>query len=189
LGLTYSPLALRIWYLSGAMMTAAWLGQGTIFLLIRRRGVAPALTAGLLAVSLLSAFLVFTAPVATGPGVFDITRPISAQYRDIMTRGGLMTALTVVLNIYGTIALVGGALYSAYLFWRKHVLVQRMVGNILIASGAMLPAMAGSFVKLGLADWLYVSELLGAVIMFAGFLLATANKPAVRRAGAVSTTR
>jgi len=45
------------------------------------------------------------------------------------------------LNIYGTLALVGGAIYSAYIFWRKRVLFHRMIGNILIAAGALAPAM------------------------------------------------
>ena len=33
--------------------------------------------------------------------------------------------------------------------------------------------------RAGLVDWLYVSELLGAILMFAGFMMATAGKPAV----------
>ena len=41
-------------------------------------------------------------------------------------------------NIYGLLTLVGGAIYSAYLFWRKRVLPNRVIGNILIAAGALL---------------------------------------------------
>ncbi len=92
-----------------------------------------------------------------------------------------MTLLTILLNIYGTIALVGGAIYSAYLFWRKKVLANRMIGNLLIAAGALMPAMAGSFVKAGLVDLLYLSEFVGVVLMYAGFLLATAEQPAGKR--------
>ena len=55
LGLTFSGLVLKLWYLSGAMLTAAWLGQGTIHLLVRKRGVALTLTGILTAVSLLAA--------------------------------------------------------------------------------------------------------------------------------------
>jgi hypothetical protein len=53
-----------------------------------------------------------------------------------------------------------------------------MLGNLLIAAGALMPAMAGSFVKAGLVDWLYVSEFLGVVMMYAGFILATSSQPA-----------
>jgi len=34
------------------------------------------------------------------------------------------------------------------------VLANRVVGNILIATGTLVPAMAGSFIKAGLVDWL-----------------------------------
>ena len=62
------------------------------------------------------------------------------------------------------------ASYSAYLFWRKEILSNRMFGNILIAIGALSPAMGGSFLKAGLFDFLYLSELAGIILMFAGFL-------------------
>jgi hypothetical protein len=91
--------------------------------------------------------------------------------------------LTILFNTYGTLTLVGGALYSAYLFWRKRILVHRMAGNILIAVGAFMPAMAGSFIKIGLVDMLYVSEFTGVVLMYAGFILATS----VQRAPALAS--
>lgn len=182
---TYSPWVLKMWYLGGAMLTAAWLGQGSIHLLVRKRGVAPTLTVILGLVSLLAAGLVFSAPVTAA--AYDLSLPASGQYHDILVRSGLIRALTVFLNIYGTLGLVGGALYSAFLFWRKNVLANRMVGNILIAAGAMMPAMGGSFIKAGLPDWLYLSEFLGAVIMFGGFIAATSAQPV--KAGRQASTK
>ena len=173
LGLTFSGLVLKLWYLSGAMLTAAWLGQGTVHLLVRRRGIAWALTGILTAVSLLAATLVLLAPLTPAAASYDVTQPISSQYKDVLTRGGLTIALTIILNIYGTLTLVGGAILSAILFWRKKVLFNRMIGNVLIAVGAMAPAMAGSFIKIGLVDLLYLSELIGVVLMYIGFLQAT----------------
>lgn len=174
---TFNVAALKVWYLSGAMLTAAWLGQGTIHLLVRRRGLANLLTGFLLLVSLVSVGLILVAPInAAAAASFNINSPVSAQYREIMVRNGAIIALTILLNIYGTIALVGGAIYSSFIFWRKKVLANRMYGNILIAAGALMPALGGSFIKSGLADWLYLSEFLGAVLMFTGFLKATASQ-------------
>jgi hypothetical protein len=173
LGLTFSGLVLKLWYLSGAMLTAAWLGQGTIHLLVRKRGVALTLTGILTAVSLLAAALVLSAPFTSAAASYHVTLPISSQYKDILTRGGLTIALTIILNIYGTLTLVGGAIYSAVIFWRKRILLNRMIGNVLIAVGALAPAMAGSFVKMGLVDGLYLSELIGVVVMYIGFFQAT----------------
>lgn len=174
---TFNPIALRLWYLTGAMLTAAWLGQGTINLLVRRRGIAPALNVLLTVVSMLAVILVFIAPITPAAANFNPSQPLSAQYKDILTRSGGMVLLTILLNTYGTFTLVGGAIYSAYIFWRKRVLFNRMVGNILIAAGAILPAVGGSFVNMGLPDYLYASEFLGAILMFMGFLQATATVP------------
>ncbi|MFM8321961.1 MAG: hypothetical protein ACKOC5_13690 [Chloroflexota bacterium] len=182
LAFTFNELVLKLWYLSGAMLTAAWLGQGTVYLLVRKARLADALAGVLLAASLLSLGLVLAAPLTGAQAGYDLARPVSLQYKDILVRSGPVTLLTILLNIYGTLGLVGGALYSAFLFWRKSILANRMLGNLLIAGGALLPAMAGSLVKAGLVDWLYASELLGSALMFAGFMLATSGKPAVQRA-------
>jgi hypothetical protein len=188
LSLTYDTMALKVWYLSGAMLTAAWLGQGTVFLLVRKKGVAATLAGLLVIVSLLAAGLILAAPVTPAAGSYQVTEAISAQYKDILVRSSLITLLTILLNIYGTITLVGGALYSAFLFWRKRVLINRLMGNILIAGGALLPAMAGSFVKAGLVDFLYLSEFLGVILMYTGFIQATASRP-VEKQAAISASR
>ncbi len=182
LAVNWSPLMLRLWYLCGAMLTAAWLGQGTIYLLIRKPGVAHALTVLLLIASVAAIGGVFAAPLDAS--AFRLGTPISGQYRDILTRSGLIVLLTILLNIYGTVGLIGGALWSAYLFWRKRVLPNRVLGNVFIAVGAFFPASAGTFIKLGFADWLYLSELLGACLMFLGFWFATQPQPAEKSATA-----
>jgi hypothetical protein len=174
LSLMYNPFVLKLWYLTGAMLTAAWLGAGTVQLLIRKGNTAQILTGILAAVSLLALVLVFVAPVNSV--AYEVTRPVSEQYKEILTRGGLIVLLTILLNIYGTITLVGGAIYSAFLFWRKKILANRMYGNILIAAGALSPALGGTFLRTGLIDFLYLSELIGAILMFFGFILATSGQ-------------
>jgi len=202
LSFTFSELALKVWYLCGAMLTAAWLGQGTVHLLVRKPKVASTLTVILAVVSLIAAALVFSVQIneqaaasynpalpasaynPAMPGAISPEGEAQPQYKAIMDTGGALLVMTILLNIYGTITLVGGAIYSAWLFWRKKVLLNRVLGNVLIAAGALMPAMGGTLLKAGLADWLYVSEFLGVVIMYSGFMLATASpvaepKPAV----------
>ncbi len=177
LSLTFNPWVLKLWYFAGAMLTAAWLGQGTVYLLVRRKKVAHVLMVFLGAVSLIALLLMIAAPLAPSAPAYNSAAPASAQYKDILVRNGLTILLTVLLNIYGTITLVGGALYSAYMFWRKSILANRLWGNILIAAGALLPASGGSYLMAGLVDWLYLSEFLGVILMYTGFRLATAARP------------
>jgi len=173
LGSTFNVFVLKTWYLTGAMLTAAWLGMGTVHLLVRKGNAAMILTWILTAVSVLAAILVFTAPAISSS--YNVVLPASEQYKDVLTRSGLIILLTILLNIYGTLTLVGGAIYSAFLFWRKKILANRMFGNILIAAGALSPALGGTLLKAGLTDMLYLSELIGAILMFIGFLMATSG--------------
>jgi hypothetical protein len=89
----------------------------------------------------------------------------------IITPG--VRSLTPFFNLYGTVALVGGAIYSAYSFWRKRILLHRTIGSILIAVGAIAPAFGGAFSRFGIPNALYIGELFGAVLMFMGFIQAT----------------
>ena len=174
LGLTFNVIVLKVWYLTGAMLTAAWLGMGTVHLLMRKGNTAQILTGIVAAVSVLALIIIFAAPVNSA--AYDVMRPVSEQYKEILTRSGLIILLTILLNLYGTITLVGGAIYSAFLFWRKKILANRMYGNILIAAGALSPALGGTFLRTGLVDFLYLSELVGAILMFIGFILATSGQ-------------
>jgi len=175
LAFAYSPFILHTWYLFGAILTPAWLGQGTVYLLVRRPRVADVLLVILTIASVFAAIKVFSLP--TNDALYDVTLPVSAQYQSVMERDSLTRAMLAVFATYGTITLVGGALYSAYIFWRKRIMPQRVLGNVLIAAGALSPALGGVLVTRGLGDYLFVSELLGAIIMFIGFRLATTQQP------------
>ena len=49
----------------------------------------------------------------------------------------------------------------------------RVVGNILIAAGALAIGSASTLTRLGFGGFLYLGELLAAITMFAGFLVAS----------------
>lgn len=167
----WSPIAFRLWYLCGAFLAAAWLGQGTLAFLGRRAWWVAALT-GLLALgSAYAAIRVFTAQL--DPALVAAGAPLTGR----VIRGTGVRTLTPFFNVYGTLALVGGAAWSAVRFARTRLLPHRVLGNVLIAIGALLPALGGSFSRLGVETILYASELLGAILMFIGFLVSTRSAP------------
>jgi hypothetical protein len=120
--------------------------------------------------SLYAAFRVFTATLDPSLMTTSVHTGSELSGHAIVTPG--VRGLTPIFNLYGTVTLVGGALYSAWIFWRKRVLLHRTIGNILIAVGALLPAFGGSFSRMGFSGALYVSEFLGAILLFIGFLRA-----------------
>ncbi|MDR7572706.1 MAG: hypothetical protein QN194_07240 [Armatimonadota bacterium] len=183
----WHPVAFRLWYLGGAVLSAAWIGQGTVHLLAgpRRRPLASALTGLLAAASLVASGLVFTVPLDAS--AFDPRRPLGVQYRAVLPPRAPVRRITPAFNIYGTAALVGGALYSAWLFRRRALAPHRVLGNLLIALGALTIALAGTLVRFGLGGVLALGELLAAALMCAGFLLAAG--PAAGRISASPARR
>jgi len=166
----WNELIFRMWYLFGAILVAAWLGQGTVYLLVKRKW-ANFLMAILLAASVYAVFRVFSAELDPSLITTSVHTGSELSGHAIITPG--VRTLTPFFNLYGTITLVGGALYSAWIFWRKRVLLHRTIGNILIAVGALAPAFGGTFSRFGIPGALYIGELAGVILIFLGFLRAT----------------
>lgn len=166
----WNSIVFRLWYLFGAILVAAWLGQGTVYLLAKRN-VANGLMALLVVGSLYAAFRVFTAQLDPTLLTTSVHTGSELSGHAIVTPG--IRTLTPIFNLYGVVTLVGGAVYSAWIFYRKRVLLHRVIGNILIAVGALAPAFGGAFSRFGIPGALYIGELLGAVLMFIGFIRAT----------------
>lgn len=172
----WNPLVFRLWYLFGALLVAAWLGQGTVYLLFKARS-ANLLMALLVIASLYGAVRIFTAELDPALMTSSLHTGSELSGHAILTPG--VRLLTPFFNLYGTLTLVGGAIYSAWIFWRKRVLLNRAVGNVLIAAGAILPAFGGLFSRIGIGSLLYVFEFLGALLIFIGYQRSiTPAKPA-----------
>ncbi len=166
----WNPLIFRMWYLFGAILVAAWLGQGTVYLLAKRKW-ANALAALLILGSVYATFRVFTAELDPTLMTSSVHTGSELSGHAIVTSG--IRTLTPIFNLYGTVTLVGGAVYSAYIFWRKRILLNRTLGNLLIAVGALAPAFGGAFSRFGIPGALYYGEFFGAILLFAGFIRAT----------------
>jgi len=166
----WNQFIFRSWYLFGAILVAAWLGQGTVYLLAKKR-IANITMTILLVASIYAAVRVFTAQL--DPSLLTASAHTGSELSGhaIVTSG--IRTLTPFFNIYGVVTLVGGAVYSAWIFFRKRVLLHRVIGNILIAVGALAPAFGGAFSRFGVPGALYIGELFGAVLMFIGFIRAT----------------
>jgi len=166
----WNSLVYRLWYLFGAILVAAWLGQGTVYLLAKKSW-ANGLMVILFLGSIYGVYKVFTAQLDPSLLTTSVHTGSELSGHAITTPG--VRTLTPIFNLYGTVTLVGGAVYSAWIFFRKRVLLHRTIGNILIAAGAIAPAFGGAFSRMGVPAALYIGELLGAVLMFIGFQRAT----------------
>jgi hypothetical protein len=157
----------RIWYYAGAMLAAAYFGQGTIYL-IAPRGLAHGSMAVLIALSLEGLGLALTVPV-------DMSK---ALQHGAVTGNGFplfMLFFLIPLNVYGTIALVGGALWSVVKLWPNPTTRRRAAGTLLIAVGGLVEALGGTANRMGIPGLLYVTEMVGVAIIFLGYLQTVAQ--------------
>ena len=77
--------------------------------------------------------------------------------------------LSPFINLYSVFFLVGGAAVSAWRFRSQPGNRDRYLGNILIAVGALLPGIGGTMTRAGYVEVLYVTELIGLLLIFAGY--------------------
>ena len=151
----------RAWYISGALFGGFPLAQGTVYLLFNRK-TADRLTAAVLSVALVASVCVLLSPVDT-----SLAEPHRLSGR--VLEWSWVRGFSPFINLYAVIFLVGGAVYSALKYRKMPDMTHRVIGNWLIAVGAILPGIGGSFTRFGHVEVLYVTELLGIVLIYFGY--------------------
>ena len=125
------------------------------------RRLANVLTAASLTLVIVAAILVILSPVNLA--ALDPVRPSGAVLAWSWVR-----LLTPFINVYAVFFLIGGAIRSAWRHYRERGHKYRAAGNALIAVGAILPGIGGSFAKAGMVEVLYVGECIGIMLIWLG---------------------
>ena len=177
----WTSVSFRAFYLFGAILNVPFLALGTVSLLAGERwgrwcgrGLA-----------LLGAF-------ATGIVV-------EAPFRSSLASAGLPAGkelfgpapriLAAVCSGVGSLVVIGGALWSAWRLWRGRRSVgaparpRLALGNVLIAAGTGVLGASGTFsARLGAARSFAITLVVGVVVLFAGFLVASSSSSGGRAA-------
>ena len=159
----------RAWYISGALLGGAPLAQGTVYLLQPRRR-AHVLTALLLTFVTIAATAVLLSPI-------DYTQVEGHRLTGRVFEWTWVRRFSPFINLYAVIFLIGGAIQSAIHYSGNPATRHRVVANVLIAVGAILPGIGGTATRMGYTEVLYVTELLGLLLIWAGYRLSV--RPAV----------
>lgn len=151
----------RAWYISGALFGGFPLAQGTVYLLLERKK-ADRLTAIVLSVALVASVFVLLTPI-------DTSLVEAHRLAGRVMEWSWVRAFSPFINLYAVIFLVGGAAYSALKYRKVPGMSDRVVGNWFIAIGALLPGIGGSFTRFGHVEVLYVTELVGIILIYIGY--------------------
>jgi hypothetical protein len=124
--------------------------------------------------SVMTAFWVAITPL--NGDAWQRGKDMTEIFKQILPEGGVRVFVPM-MNGWGTLLLLGGALYSGYLFRRKAVMPERVLGNWLIALGALFPAFTGLLIRAGKPEYKYAGDMLGVGFIYIGYLLATRSAP------------
>jgi hypothetical protein len=163
----------RLWYISGALMGAVFLAQGTVYLLIEKK-TADRMTAVLVVYLAIASLAVALTPIDT-----SLVEPY--RLSGTVMAWGWVRLFSPLVNIYALFWLVGGAVWSAIrYFLRAEGTERRVVGNTAIAVGALLPAIGGAFARFGRIEVAYVTELIGLALIWVGYrVIVTDSGPSI----------
>ena len=153
----------RAWYISGALMGGAPLAQGTAYLLLPRRR-AHALTALLVTTIAIAATAVILSPI-------DYTQVEPHRLTGRVFAWPWVRRFSPFINLYAVVFLIGGAILSAVRFSGQPATRHRVHANVLIAVGAILPGIGGTATRFGYTEVLYVTELIGLLLIWTGYRL------------------
>jgi hypothetical protein len=164
----------RAWYISGALLGGAPLAQGTVYLLLSRR------TAHTLTVVLLSFVAVASTAVLLSP--IDYSQVEAHRLTGRVLGWQWVRGFSPFVNLYAVVFLIGGAVLSALRYSGNPATRHRVVANVLIATGAILPGIGGTATRMGHTEILYVTELAGLLLTWAGYRLSVRPTPVVATA-------
>lgn len=159
----WHPVGFRAWYISGALLGGAPLATGTAYLLLRER------TADRLAIAVFSLVTVAAACVVLSP--LNVSQAEAHRLSGRVLEWQWVRGFSPFINTYAVVFLIGGAVLSAVRYFRRGDAPERVRGNTLIALGAILPGIGGSFTRLGYVEVLYVTELVGILLILSGYHL------------------
>jgi len=168
----------RAWYISGALLGAAPLAQGTVYLLLSRK-VAHALTGVLVAYVLVASLAVWLSPID-----YAAVEPHRLSGRVFAWQW--VRAFSPLVNLYAVVFLIGGAVLSALRYSADVSTRHRMWANVFIAVGAILPGIGGTATRMGHVEVLYVTELVGMLLTWTGYRIST--RPSGARAERLPAT-
>lgn len=157
----WNEINLKFWYIVGALLGGFPLAQGSVYLLTNK-WFGHITTIFFVSLIILASYYVIKTPV-TIPDNFNYGLTGS------VFEWKWVRQFSPLINVYSFLFLVGGALYSATKYYGLKDKKVYFKGNILIAIGALLPGIGGTFTRMGYVEVLFITELFGLILIYIGY--------------------
>jgi|GEM_PF-478378 len=177
----WTTIEYRIWYLTGAILAAPYLGMGTVYLLAPRRW-ADRLMTPVVIFTIYSVLRVLTVRLVPRtnwlPSNMSLDHWLLIAPNSAVVNAGShplmptdIVGVIIFLNSVGAFALVGGAAWSAWRFYKTRQNLPRLLSMLCLVVGGLAPTAAGSLTKFGISDTFFLLTFIGALFILAGYLI------------------
>ncbi|MBA2338459.1 MAG: hypothetical protein H0V96_12020 [Acidimicrobiia bacterium] len=186
LGFGWDQADFRLFYLLGGIANIPLLAAGSVALVVGDTA-GRRFKDGVVVFAILGAIVTLAAPISgTFPG--EGVPEGSELFAFTIEMGGVTVpgprVFAIIAGAVGTVVVVGLALMSAWRFRRSN---RRLAGgNLLITAGALAPAFGGTLTAIGEGSGFALSLLVGVVLLYAGYRLATSGRRAATPAAAAA---
>lgn len=170
----WDEVNLRFWYIIGALLGGFPLAQGSVYLLM------PKWFGHLTTIAICSLIVVASYYVIKTP--IEIPQDFDYRLTGAVFSWEWVRQFSPLINIYAFLFLFGGAIYSAASYYKVQGKRLYFKGNILIAIGALLPGIGGSFTRLGYVEVLFITELVGLIFIYLGYKIIKTKNLEYRKA-------
>lgn len=177
----------RLYYTLGAALTPAWLGLGSLALVVGKRLVRTCCFL-LCGASLLAVVTISEAPI----NLEVLSKVAGTPGTGVLEPGPWLVTL-IILNTLGVVLLVGVAIYSGWQLLRRQASVagfqpgNLLWANLLILAGSLFNGVAGTLARVfGLNSSFWLIMALGWIIFYLGVLLTSKRRIATSSPAAPS---
>ena len=164
----WNEINLKYWYIIGALLGGFPLAQGTVYLLMKKKFANISSIIMVLLIIIAAIFVILT-PIKIPDG-FDY------KLTGAVFEWKWVRYFSPIINIYAFVFLVGGAIFSAIKYKKQTNKEPRFKGNVYIAIGGLLPGIGGSFTRAGYVNVLFITELLGLILIYLGYRIIKFDK-------------
>lgn len=164
----WNEINLKYWYIVGALLGGFPLAQGTVYLLMKKRFADITSLIFVVLILFASIFVIMTPLSIPDDFKYKLTGSVFAWQ--------WVRYFSPLVNLYASVFLIGGAVYSAIRYYRQTEKEARFIGNIYIALGGLLPGIGGSFTRMGYVNVLFITELSGLLLIYIGYRIIKQDK-------------
>lgn len=164
----WNEINLKYWYIVGALLGGFPLAQGSVYLLMSKK-LADFTTWFFVTAIIIGSVCIILTPISI-PSDFDY------KLTGKVFTWKWVRYFSPIINIYSFYFLVGGAIHSAFKYYKQTNKEARFKGNIYIAIGGLLPGIGGTFTRMGYVNVLFVTELIGLILIYFGYRIIKLDK-------------